>query len=374
MYLEDYLMFLAGKINAKGEKIGYWNYSEKKPIKLATYDISPVNSMSESAFRAERNQLPTCLTDRQLVLARRIVEKYRRQLASVGVVLPESVESIPLKFGTRYLDRTRTLNLNPETNKLELKFPYIAKIISELHVWATESSTEVTWDNQLKCWHLDFTEENLKKILDLFKDDESGSSELVIGKNLEPIIEEFLKIDSSYLPTLDFVDGKLCLRNCHETAIDYLQNLGWDDRAADLLPYWAALMPALEIKVGQSVADLLKQDYGSKVAEWIISPTVLAPSANQPTGQWFDDLKTLNSALPDFIWVFSLEWWSKKTSWADFTNAVFLNRSSTIPSIVLDSKFIFISDTVINSGSGNSNYLRTHSIKSIYISDIGGPL
>lgn len=369
MYLEDYLMLLAGKINTKGEKIGYWNISEKIKIKLASYDISPVTSMAESASRAERDRQPSCLTDRQVILARRIVEKYRRQLAAAGIALPESVDTIPLKFGVRFLDRAKILNLNPETKQFELRFPYIAKTISELHQWSTESSTDVVWDNQSKLWKLDFTEENLKKILDLFKD-----SDLVVGKTLEPLIEEFLKIDSSCLPTLEFADGKLSLDNCHESAISYLQAMGWDEHAADRIEYWAAIVPALSINVGPGVADYLTGKYGKKVSDWIITPSVVAPSANQPNGQWLDDLRSLNSVLSDFVWIFSLSWWSKKTSWDGFKNAIFLERTTPIPEKIQDSKFIFLSDTVISTGIGNSNYLKTRAIKSIYISDIGGPL
>lgn len=301
IYLEDYLILLAQKKN-----IG--------KIKVASYDGSPIDSMAQAAIKADHDSKKECLTDRQIVLAKKIVEKYRKQFMANGILLPETVDDIPVKFDVRSIDRAKTLTLDIEQKKLYLKFPYDPQLIVQMQSLSTASATSVEWDNSKKCWSVDFTEENIAKILDIF-----NNKDLQICKNLEPIIVEFFKIDK-FLPTFSLVDNKMKFVNCHESVLRYAIDHGWTADDLGRLPYWTAVAASMALEIDDSIFSVVEQMHGKVIANWIQENCIWVSSKNLPDGKWLDQLKTLNHILTDAVWILDLTWWTPRTNWSEFKN------------------------------------------------------
>ena len=74
-YVEDYLEYLAGYEVGMTALI----MPNMTKISLARYDIQIVNSMANSTM------FGTALTDRQAELAVKLILKYRRQFAKLGI-------------------------------------------------------------------------------------------------------------------------------------------------------------------------------------------------------------------------------------------------------------------------------------------------
>lgn len=377
-YIEDYLEFLYGSMSKEGvgaQSIPF--HSPVCPIKLATYDRSPVTSMGSFCFKARIGNLETCLTDRQLDLAKKIIFKYQRQLSSIGILLPSSPDDLMVRHQVRTIDRSKTLSFDEEKKKLFLRFPYDPKKISSLHDYSPNGAGKVEWNNQDKVWEFDYTEGNLKTILELFKD-----SDLKFDDQIEPAIVDMLKASVKDLPTFAVHDSMMKLVNCHPSVYEHLEKKNYRENDIDNLSTWTAIATSLGLEIDPSVSYKLEEQYGLDVASIITNRVVTLPSNNQPTGPWYDTLLKANSALKDHNWVLHLTWWTSQTIWHPFQNLVNLSPKEK-NSYRLDPVFvetlhqlenpIVILDSVISRDTLR-NFVEQTATKIIYISDIGKPL
>ena len=374
-YIEDYLEFLYGSMDKDG--VGAQStpfYSNVCPLKLATYDRSPVTSMGSFCFKARVNKLDSCLTDRQLDLAKKIIFKYQRQLLNIDIQLPLTIDELTARHQVRIIDRSRTLAFNAEDKKLILKFPYDPKKISILHEYTANSAGRSEWNNINKQWELDYTEGNLATVLDMFKHDD-----LKVDDAIEPVIFDMLNASKKDLPTFAMSDTKMELINCHPSVSEYLSTKQYNESDIDNLPLWASVAITLGLEIDASVITKLANDYGSDIAHIISNRVVTLPSNNQPHGPWYNSLLKLNSVLKNHDWVLYLTWWTSKTSWEPFSNLVDLSpkdkNSYRIEPALVDNfaqltNPIVVIDSAI-SRDGLRTFIETAATKVIYISDIG---
>jgi hypothetical protein len=148
-YVEDYLELLGGyEVNSPSALL----YPSNKLISLARYDVAIVDSMSSHTV------FGGALTDRQADLCVRLVLKYRRQFAKIGVdVTP--VEIPEYRIPPRKLDRTRAIWLDDD--KIAIKFPFDNQLIDSIKEFKNTSQGSVLWNKDKKQWNLGLTEFNV---------------------------------------------------------------------------------------------------------------------------------------------------------------------------------------------------------------------
>lgn len=376
-YVEDYIEFLYGSMDKEGTVLPVRSYyTPPNPIKLASYDKSPITSMGSFCCNVRKNKLESCLTDRQLGLARKIIFKYKRQLANLGVVLPEHEDDLKTRHLVRKIDRSKTLQLDESEKVMVLRFPYDPKKISELHDYSSTSAGHVEWDNANKTWEFDLTEGNIIKILDLFK-----TEDLQIDNKLEPHVVDIIKSTKDDLPSIFIKDNFIHLRNCHPRVNEYLESKGFEADSIDKLPQIASHASAIGLQIDKSIVDHLNEKYGETITSIFVNRKVTLPSNNQADGPWYDALLEANRILSDRPWALHLSWWSTKTDWKPFQNMLEFpcrNRTSfkidhAIGEFLLNTEDpIVVIDSVVGRDAIR-NFIENNSLKVVYISDIGNP-
>jgi hypothetical protein len=104
----------------------------------------------------------TALTDKQAELAVKLILKYRRQFAKMGIdVAP--VETPVFRLAPRKMDRTKAVWLDDD--HIVVKFPYDNDLIKELQNFREESQGRAWYDRDKKLWNLAITEYNVNWIL-----------------------------------------------------------------------------------------------------------------------------------------------------------------------------------------------------------------
>jgi hypothetical protein len=150
--VEDYLEYLAGY------EVGITALimPNMTKISLARYDIQIVNSMANATM------FGTALTERQAELAVKLVLKYRRQFAKLGIdVAP--VEDPQYRIPPRKMDRTKSIWT--ADGKIQVKFPYDNVLIKDLQTFRESSQGSAHYDRDSKIWYLALTEYNVNWIV-----------------------------------------------------------------------------------------------------------------------------------------------------------------------------------------------------------------
>jgi hypothetical protein len=104
----------------------------------------------------------TALTDKQAELAVKLILKYRRQFAKLGIDVGP-VESPVFRMAPRKMDRTRAVWLDGDN--IVVKFPYDNDLIKELQNFREESQGRAWYDRDKKLWNLAVTEYNVNWIV-----------------------------------------------------------------------------------------------------------------------------------------------------------------------------------------------------------------
>jgi hypothetical protein len=152
--VEDYLEVINGSRDpVTGRVHNAWLGEPTPIINLAKYDVDVLSNM------VANSQIGIALTERQSLLALRIILKYKRQL------LLRAVDVTPLETAPRYrlslrqLDYRRSLSIIDD--QLIVKFPYNSIMVEELRQFKKISQGACEWVPDKKHWHLALTEFNL---------------------------------------------------------------------------------------------------------------------------------------------------------------------------------------------------------------------
>ena len=143
-YIEDYLELITG----------YATNSILKPLtlSLARYDVQILNSLAAQTIRG------VALTDRQALLAHKLVVKYKRQLATHGIDTGFHDEDAKFRMSTRAVDRSRTISYSHLQSCIVIRFPYDDALINIMREGTKNVPGELKFDHTLRAWVAEMTE------------------------------------------------------------------------------------------------------------------------------------------------------------------------------------------------------------------------
>jgi hypothetical protein len=150
-YVEDYLEVISGLRDPTTLKTSGLNWFNPI-INLARYDVSVLQNMSETTIGGN------ALTERQGELLVKIIDKYHRQLASMGIdSRRENLNQFRQPF--RVVDTTKSIDV--VDGEIVLKFCYEKSSIEEIREFSKKSQGYCYWDAEARVWKMALTEYNI---------------------------------------------------------------------------------------------------------------------------------------------------------------------------------------------------------------------
>lgn len=222
-YVEDYMEFIAGWRTRSGKALQLFQ-NVASPLALARYDVRIVDSLSMQTILDNRPY-----TDKQAELAKRIVFKYRRQLANLTepLMVPDTLENF--RLGVRQVDRTKSASVHDGV--IWLRFPYDTEIIGAVKEFSKKSQGSLHWDNQNKVWKMALTEYNIGLVMTYFK-----SREFEISQEIEQLFEKVLECEQHpYKIELVNHGDKYTVTNAEDSLLNHLEKTLGDDCWTDLI-------------------------------------------------------------------------------------------------------------------------------------------
>ena len=291
-YLEDWLLCMNGSLSIDGvaAKVPKWN--EKGPIKLATYDQRFIGSVAPMINRG------VGLTDRQVVLAVKVVTKYQRQWQQLGLDPSYLLtDDIPFRLTLREIDRTTSAMI--EGNQIVLKFPYQSELINHLHAVQGRRCGQWEFHKENKSWLIDLTEGNVHLLsqLEVFRS---------MQWDIDPLLAKLMSdahdgtVSGEHHPRLSLIDGRLTLRNVSPYAQASLTDLGWNEDADVLL--WSLIAKNHGIELDPS---LLSAFADRSLLQTFMMQTIISPrDSNKQNSMGRPLLREVMSHLPDICFYF----------------------------------------------------------------------
>jgi hypothetical protein len=209
-HIEDYIEVIAGVRNPVTNHVTL-PFLTSSPISLARYDVNIVSSFAEQSYDR------IAYTDKQAELAVKIVLKYERQLAKLGVdVAPANTPEFRIPL--RQMDRTS--RIWREDDSILAKFPYIESHVAAFIEAAKDSQGNIKWDRDLKVWRMALTEYNV-----------NWAYSFGINNNYEidPTIRELMDLiiaceNTEYKIELIVVDDRLEITNAAPELVNHVNN------------------------------------------------------------------------------------------------------------------------------------------------------
>jgi hypothetical protein len=230
-------------------------------IRLDTADIRLLTSLKKQLAQ----KIP--LTDRQLDLSLKKIEKYRANLEKCNVDVDHILTAKPLKWPLRVIDRTQSVEIETDTttNKPMIVVKYVfSKKFAEF--WAKieeHTSTYNRTDRGVK--KIPYSEKCLYLVVQgLVKMNFTISSEVL---EIYEKIEKILENPENFVPYVDYVEDTVVLKNLNskcESAIiekfgtrytcsifeyvDYAKSLGVTLKTQNLIKYLSEISPSVLTK------------------------------------------------------------------------------------------------------------------------------
>jgi hypothetical protein len=214
--IETYIEFMAGMRDATGKNTRYWPEPMISLISLASYDINFITSVSEQTITG------IAMSDRQAVLAERLIAKYERQLSKHGIEQPNHQN---YRHSLRTVNRDKLLSI--ENNKLNFKFPFNDKIILDIKEFAKSSQGSVLWNKESKAWEFAITEYNLNWVVTY-----ATSNSITVSSQVTELFKQLLEVEQTpYSIELKINEqGKCEIENIPDSMFEYItEHLGFDD-------------------------------------------------------------------------------------------------------------------------------------------------
>jgi len=247
-HVEDYLEIINGdKDPATNQYYGIFGRIDPV-ISLARYDVRVINSMATGVRSG------IALTDRQAELACKLILKYQRQLANLGIDVGP-VESPQYRMQLRSIDRRRLMWI--EQDHIVLQFSFEPKIVDLVRDLCKESKGSWRFENDnKKQWHIALTEPNFITVLQLARE---NNFEIDAG-TLE--IEQKIQQVQPYRIELDMVDEKLSLVNAPDSLLEFVQEKAGDITTDNLIKI-VDLAAICYFDISPTVEDLFISKYKS---------------------------------------------------------------------------------------------------------------
>lgn len=251
-------------------------------IKLSRIDIKAVDGMI-----AQGQSMG--LTEKQRGLTLHLIQKYRRQLAGVGVDIEPILADPQWRTGLRQIQPVPS-TIWIEDNEIRFKFGYDAKLIERLHK-ASSSDTfmaELKYQGKgTKTWHLELNAEGINLAYGLAKDNKfTASLDLVtIFAELEQLHREQLQSYVSWDNGWQIHNAVDSQRVAAEAALSSTNNI--DHQLVDLVH--------LGFDVDESVKLKLLETWQPREASIMIHRNFFIENKKFDTGSIIDFLDQLNT-------------------------------------------------------------------------------
>lgn len=205
-YIEDYIVLMADHV---------LSWPPKEPvIKLARYDEPIVNSMNEQIA----NQVG--FTDKQSLLAHKIVIKYRKQWATAGYTI-EHLSTPRFKFPIRQIDRSQHINVTE--HGIDIRFPYNQELISYIRAAVNEIPGRLVFDRDRRCWTTALIEPRL-----IWAKEFGTKYNFSFGPEFNQCLDNMLD-QKDYAIQLRYNGTNLEITNAADSLCDYVQQHGGFD-------------------------------------------------------------------------------------------------------------------------------------------------
>jgi hypothetical protein len=247
-HVEDYLEIINGNRDSVTGKL-FSIFERIDPIvSLARYDVKVINSM------ATASAIGNALTDKQAELACKLVLKYQRQLANLGIDV-SPVENPKYRIPLRTIDRRRLALI--QNDKIVLQFSFEPKIVDAVRNMSKASFGSWKFFNEEnKQWRIALTEPNLMAVLAIAR-----KYEFEIDSKIFQLEKKVLSTDP--LPIeLDIVDEELTIRNAPNSLADYVKNKAGDITLDNLVKI-IDLAGVCHFGVTKQVEDLFVEKFNS---------------------------------------------------------------------------------------------------------------
>jgi len=271
-YVEDYIEFIAGWRERNGRLLQLFQ-NLPSPLSLARYDVAILNSLGVQTALENR-----AYTDKQAELAKKIVFKYRRQLANLSdpIIVPDRLDNF--RLGVREVDRTKSASVHDGV--IWLRFPYDADLIRNVKEFSQKSQGFLHWDRQDKVWKMALTEYNVGLVMTVFKD--KGFD---VDPRIEDIFNKILECEkTSYRIELVKDQDRYKITNAETSLIEYLeQELGSD--------CWTGLIKLCDLAeiCGYTISQEVEKELKTAVKKTVIFQLIRHRKFGIATEE-FDDL------------------------------------------------------------------------------------
>lgn len=264
-HVEDYLEVIAGLRDPKSLKPAGMGWFDPI-ISLARYDVSVLNSMSETV---SQNQ---ALTASQGALASRLILKYRRQLQALDIDVSPIVEP-KFRIPFRVIDRTKELVISDK--EIRLAFPYDQSMIDQLREFAKNSHGHCHWNRDIKRWCLALTEYNLN-----WSTAWAEKNSFVIDERAQSLMQEIRQIEQQdFSIKLTMTQGQLEINNAPTPMLEYIHaNVG--EICLDNLVTLCDLSPILGYSIDQDLQQYLEMQYGTGIKDLLSERSVICENHN----------------------------------------------------------------------------------------------
>jgi hypothetical protein len=236
----------------------------KVNIRVDAQDIKLITSLGRQIAKK------IALTDRQLDLSLKKIEKYRSGLEKCDVAVDEVLSFKTLKWPLRVIDRTQSIwiDTDPESKKPVIMVKYVfSKKFAENWSKIEESLSAYSGsDKSIK--RVAYTERNLYSIVKGLE-----SMEFTVTDEIQEIcekIEKILENPDGFAPYLDYEDGKLILKNsnakCEETFSKKVENFS-DNNILEYVNYAKSLgIPLKSRNLLKKISEISEDTLARKVS------------------------------------------------------------------------------------------------------------
>jgi hypothetical protein len=244
-YVEDYLEVAAGYISVDGKKNNKYFMYPESILQLARYDVPVLNSMGETVHDGKS------LTDNQGKLAVKMLLKYRKQFAALGVdVAP--LEEPKFRKPLREIDRRRLAYIDKEL--IKIKFPFQTDIINQVKEWKRISDGTVSFNRDTKLWEFGLTESNINWV-NAF----AQANQFELDVNITDIMNQIFECEQQpYKIELVATDTGFTITNADASLLEYVERtIGFRD---DNLLQLVDASGSLGYTVDPRLLDMIKVD------------------------------------------------------------------------------------------------------------------
>lgn len=196
-------------------------------------DLGEINLVRSLAKQVSRG---TALTDRQLDLAVKKIEKYRQGLEQNFVKVDQLLLEKPLRMPLRQIDRTQIISLFYDSNKklkILIKFVFSKKFANAWGVIASELNS--TSEDRKTEKVLSFNEQDFYKIVNVL-----GPMGFLLSPMAQQIYEKIDEISenpANFIPYIDLEGERLVLKNVNSRCQEYIDKQFPEPRDSDFLVF-----------------------------------------------------------------------------------------------------------------------------------------